>query len=225
MSEENWMAVDRYIADLLLPNDTVLEAALEAMAAAGLPEISVSPTQGKMLMLLAQAQGARSILEIGTLGGYSTIWLGRALTKGGRLVTLEVDPTYAEVARVNIARAGLAEVVEIRIGSALETLPQLYAERRAPFDLIFIDADKETYPDYLKWAVKLSRPGTLIIADNVVRKGAIVDPADDDPNVLGARRFYELLAKEPSLTATVIQTVGSKGHDGFALIRVNGSEK
>lgn len=221
MSEELWSAVDRYVTDLLLPNEKSLEAALARMTAAGLPAINVSPAQGKMLMLLAQAQGASRILEIGTLGGYSTIWLARALAEDGRMITLELEPTYAEVAQANLAAAGLAEKVEVRVGPALETLEQLQSEGRGPFDFIFIDADKVSYPEYLLWALKLSRVGTLIVADNVIRKGAILDHASDDVNVQGVRRFYELLSKEPALSATAIQTVGSKGHDGFALIRVN----
>jgi predicted O-methyltransferase YrrM len=169
------------------------------------------------LQLLAQACGARNILEIGTLGGYSTIWLARALPAGGRLITLESEPKHAEVARANIARAGLAGVVEVRLGRALETLPQIAVEKRSPFDFVFIDADKARYPDYLPWAIKLSRPGSLIVADNVVRKGAVIDAANTDANVQGARRFNEMLAAEPRVSATAVQTVGSKGHDGLAL--------
>ena len=220
MAQEQWTAVDRYLTDLLVPPDPALEVALQASAAAGLPPIQVSPNQGKLLHLLARLQGARAILEIGTLGGYSTIWLARALPAGGRLVTLEADPKHAEVARANLARAGLADVVELRLGRALETLPRLAAEGRGPFDLIFIDADQPGYPDYFAWALKLSRPGSLILADNVVRKGAVVDAASDDPRVQGVRRFNELLAAEPRVTATAIQTVGSKGYDGFALALV-----
>jgi predicted O-methyltransferase YrrM len=221
MSEEQWTAVDRYITDLLVPPDAALDAALKASADAGLPPISVTPNQGKLLQLLAQAQGARNILEIGTLGGYSTIWLARALPAGGRLITLEFDPKHAEVARANLARAGLEDVVELRVGRALETLPQLAAERRGPFDFIFIDADKGNYPGYFTWALKLSRRGTLIIADNVVRNGGLIDPASDDPNVPGVKRFLELVAAERRVNATTIQTVGSKGYDGFALALVN----
>jgi predicted O-methyltransferase YrrM len=220
MSQEQWTAVDRYLTGLLVPPDDALEAALQASAAAGLPSINVSPNQGKLLHLLARLQGARSILEIGTLGGYSTIWLARALPAGGRLVTLEADAKHAEVARGNLAGAGLADVVELRLGPALETLPQLAAEGRGPFDLIFIDADKESYSDYLAWSLRLSRRGSLIVADNVVRKGAVLDPANDDPRVQGARRFNEALAAEPRVNATAIQTVGSKGYDGFALALV-----
>jgi predicted O-methyltransferase YrrM len=220
MAQDQWTAVDRYLTDLFVPPDPALEAALRASAAAGLPPINVSPNQGKLLQLLARVRGARTILEIGTLGGYSTIWLARALPEGGRLITLESDPRHAEVARANLARAGLNDVVELRLGPALETLPRLAAEGRGPFDLIFIDADKEGYPDYLAWSLKLSRRGSLILADNVVRKGAVVDPASADPRVQGMRRFNELLAAEPRVSATAIQTVGSKGYDGFAVALV-----
>ncbi len=220
MSKEVWTAVDRYIEDLFLPDDPALDAALSDSEAAGLPSIAVSPAQGKFLMLLARLRGAQRILEIGTLGGYSTIWLARALPTGGRLVTLEYSPVHAEVARANIARSGLAEVVEIRVGRAQDTLPALVAEGEEPFDLIFIDADKAGYPVYLDWSLRLSRPGTFIIADNVVRNGKIVETASEDPNVLGARRFNELLAAEPRVEAVVLQSVGSKGYDGMALALV-----
>jgi predicted O-methyltransferase YrrM len=215
-----WSAVDSYITGLFLRPDPVLEAALASSAAAGLPTINVSPTQGKLLHLLARVQGARRILEIGTLGGYSTIWLARALPADGRLISLEVDSKHAEVARANLARAGLSSIVEIRLGPALDTLPKLVSEGRGPFDLIFIDADKPGYADYLKWSLKLARPGTLIIADNVVRKGAVADAASMDENVQGIRKFNEALAAEKRVTTTVIQTVGSKGYDGLALILV-----
>jgi predicted O-methyltransferase YrrM len=217
-SQEQWTAVDDYINGLLVGSDAALDAALEASTAAGLPAIAVSPSQGKLLHLLARAMGARKILELGTLGGYSTIWMARALPADGRLITLEYDPKHAEVARANIARAGLASKVEIRLGRAIETLPQLTSE--APFDLIFIDADKVSYPDYFPWALKLSRPGSLIIADNIVRKGAVADESSDDASVQAVRRFNELLAAESRVSATVIQTVGSKGYDGFALALV-----
>ncbi len=225
MTQELWTAVDRYICDHLLPEDPVLDAALRASDAAGLPPIAITPNQGKLLELLARIHGARRILELGTLGGYSTIWLARALPPGGRLVTLEANAAYADLARENIANAGLAEIVELRVGPALETLPQLAAEEREPFDLIFIDADKQNNPGYLEWSLKLSRPGSLIVADNVVRDGAILDADAGDPQlgdggVQGVRRFYELLAAEPRLSATAIQTVGAKGHDGFALALV-----
>ncbi len=219
-ANDQWTAVDRYITDLLVPPDPALDAALQASAAAGLPAINVAPNQGKLLMLLAQIQGARSILEIGTLGAYSTIWLARALPADGRLITLEADPKHAEVARANIARAGLANRVEVRLGPALETLPRLAAEGSGPFDLIFIDADKPGYPDYFRWALKLSRRGSVIVADNVVRDGEVIDPASADPRVQAMRRFNEVLAAEPRVSATEIQTVGSKGYDGFALALV-----
>lgn len=218
--QDQWSAVDSYITDLFLTPDPALEAALACSAAAGLPAISVSPTQGKLLHLLARMQKARRILELGTLGGYSTIWLARALPPDGRLISLEVNPKHAEVAHANLARAGLTGVVEIRLGPALETLPQLVAEGHGPFDLIFIDADKPAYADYLKWSLKLARQGTLIIADNVVRKGAVADPESKDENVQGIRKFNEVLAAEKRVTTTVIQTVGSKGYDGLALVLV-----
>lgn len=217
MTQEQWTAVDRYITDLFVPSDSVLDMTLQFSAEAGLPPHNVSPNQGKVLMLLAQVQGARNILEIGTLGGYSTIWLARSLPTDGRLITLEADPKHAEVARNNIARAGLSDVVELRLGRALDTLPQLAAEGCAPFDLIFIDADKPSNPDYFAWALKLSRRGSVIIADNVVRNGTVIDANSSDPNVQGVRRFNELLAADPRVSATAIQTVGSKGYDGFAM--------
>lgn len=220
MTQEQWSVVDRYFTDLLVPSDPVLDAALDTSAAAGLPPHNVSPNQGKLLFLLAQIQGARTILEIGTLGGYSTIWLARALPSDGRLITLEADPKHAEVAVANIARAGLADIVELRLGRALSTLEQIATEGSGPFDLIFIDADKPSNPDYLAWALKLSRRGSLIIADNVVRDGEVVNAASADPSVQGVRRFNELLATERRVSATAIQTVGSKGYDGFALALV-----
>jgi predicted O-methyltransferase YrrM len=215
--QDRWTAVDRYLADRLLKPDAALDAALQASAAAGLPAHGVSPTQGRLLELLARIQGARTILEIGTLGGYSTIWLGRALPPDGRLVTLEANPHYAEVARANIARAGLAQAVELHVGLAETTLAQLAADGDGPFDLIFIDADKAGNAQYLTWALALSRAGTLIVADNVVRGGAIVDAGSGDPSVEGVRRFFDLLAAQARVTATAIQTVGEKGYDGFAL--------
>jgi predicted O-methyltransferase YrrM len=224
MTDERWTAVDRYIADLLVPPEPALAAALEANAAAGLPPHDVTPNQGRLLELLARLQGARRILEIGTLGGYSTIWLASALPRGGRLITLESDAHYAKVARANIERAALAEFVELRVGPALETLQEIGAAATEPFDLIFIDADKRSNPEYLAWALKLSRRGSLIVADNVVRGGALVDAASDDLTVAGVRRFFELVASEPRLCATAIQTVGSKGYDGFALVLVVGDE-
>ena len=222
MTQDQWTTVDQYLAGLVVPDDAVLEAAQQASVAAGLPAISVSPTQGKLLWLLARIQRARSILEIGTLGGYSTIWLARALPDGGRLVTMEAEPKHADVARENIARAGLDNVVDLRVGQALDTLPQLVAEGRGPFDLTFIDADKPNTPEYFQWALKLSRPGSLIVVDNVVRKGAVADAESDDPSVRGMRRFLEMLATESRASATGIQTVGSKGYDGFAIALVNG---
>ena len=215
-----WRAVDEYLRDLFAPADPALADALHASEEAGLPPGQVSPNQGKLLFLLARAVRARKVLEIGTLGGYSTIWLARALPSGGRLVTLEADPDHAEVARANLRRAGLGDVVEIRLGRALDTLPKLQAEGAGPFDVVFIDADKPPYPDYLSWALRLSRPGTLIIADNVVRKGAVADTASEDENVRGIQRFLEALAQERRATGVAVQTVGSKGYDGFALALV-----
>lgn len=220
MTPELWTAVDRYLAELLAPADAALEAALAANRAADLPAIDVSPPQGKLLHLLARLQGAHKILEIGTLGGYSTIWLARALTAGGRVITLEADPVHAETARANITRAGLAAVVDVRLGPALETLPRLEAERCGPFDVTFIDADKPSTPDYFTWALKLSRRNSIIIVDNVVRDGAVIDAASSDPGVKGMRRFFEMLAAEPRVIATAIQTVGSKGYDGFVIALV-----
>jgi predicted O-methyltransferase YrrM len=215
--QERWAAVDDYIVETLVADDPVLDAALQASADAGLPPISVSASQGKLLHLLAWAQGARTILEIGTLGGYSAIWLARALPMGGRLITLEANPRHAEVARANLEQAGLAGFAEVRVGPAQDTLPRLHAAGEGPFDLIFIDADKPGYPDYLTWSLRLSRTGTVIIADNVIRDGAVLDSASRDANVQGVRRFMEMLGAEPRVSATAIQTVGSKGYDGFAL--------
>jgi predicted O-methyltransferase YrrM len=220
VTQEHSSAVDEYLTSLLVPDDPALDEALAANAAAGLPAIDVSPNQGKLLHLIARVQGARTVLELGTLGGYSTIWLARALPPDGRLITLEVNPGYAAVAAENLARAGVAELVELRVGPALEGLASLAAEGRGPFDLIFIDADKETTPEYFTWALELSRPGSLVIVDNVVRGGDIVDHGSADPRVQGMRRFLEQLAAEPRVSATVIQTVGTKGHDGFALALV-----
>jgi predicted O-methyltransferase YrrM len=220
MPEDQWTAVDHYISDSLSLSDPALDAALAANAAAALPSIDVSPSQGKLLQLLAQLRGARRILEIGTLGGYSTICLARGLPTGGRLVTLEVDAKHAEVARSNIARAGFADAVEIRVGPAVETLARLQEEGAEPFDLIFIDADKPNNPAYLGWALKFSRRGSLIICDNVVREGAVADADSTDPMVQGARRLFEMLGAEPRLSATALQTVGSKGYDGFAMALV-----
>jgi predicted O-methyltransferase YrrM len=221
-TQNKWTAVDRYFSEQLSLSDGVLEAALAANKAAELPAIDVTPNQGKLLQLFARTISARRILEIGTLGGYSTIWMARALPAGGRLVTLEFSPKHAEIARENIARAGLLQIVEIRVGAALETLPKIQAEMKEPFDLIFIDADKPNNSAYLQWAIKLSRPGTLIIVDNVVRDGAVIDAASADKDVQGARRLFELMGAEQRLSATALQTVGSKGYDGFAMAIVKG---
>jgi predicted O-methyltransferase YrrM len=220
MTEELWTAVDGYLSDLLAPADPALEAALAASAAAGLPAINVSPVQGKLLQLLARAIGAHNVLEIGTLGGYSSIWLARALPDGGRLVSLEADPRHAEVARANIARAGLDSSVEVRLGMALDLLPELAAEGGEPFDLVFIDADKPNNAAYFDWALQLTRPGSIIVVDNVVREGDVIDAVSDSPTVQGVRRFLERLATEPRVSATAIQTVGGKGYDGFAIALV-----
>jgi predicted O-methyltransferase YrrM len=224
MTQEIWSAVDNYFNEVFLSPDAALDNAIAASSAAGLPAIAVSPTQGKLLFLLAQIQGARNILEIGTLGGYSTIWLARALPPDGRLVTLEASAKHAEVATKNIVRAGLSDTVEVRVGPALDTLPELAAEGRSPFDLIFIDADKRSNPQYFDWALKLSRRGTMIIVDNVVRDGAVADATSTDPDIQGIRRLNELLKAEPRVSATAIQTVGSKGYDGFALILVKADQ-
>jgi predicted O-methyltransferase YrrM len=221
MTDERWTTVDRYLGDALAPPDEALTATLEANAAAGLPAIDVSPTEGKLLHLLARIRGARAILELGTLGGYSTIWLARALPAGGRLVSLELSPEHAEIARVNVERAGVADVVEIRVGPALESLDRLAAEGAGPFDLVFIDADKQTTPEYVRRALDLSRPGTAIVIDNVVRGGAIADDGAGDASSEGMRRAVAFLAAEPRLDATAIQTVGVRGWDGFALAVVS----
>jgi predicted O-methyltransferase YrrM len=220
LSKELWTAVDQYICGQLVPADPVLDQVLESSAAAGLPPIAVTPNLGKLLYLLAKIQGAQKILEIGTLAGYSTIWLARALPPGGRLITLEADPKHAEISRNNIAKAGLSQTVEVRLGDALDLLPKLQAENCGPFDLIFVDAEKRDNPDYFVWSLKLSRPGTILVFDNVVRDGAVIDPANITPSVEGIRRFNELVAAEPRVTATAIQTVGSKGYDGFAIALV-----
>src|SRR5579859_3734278 len=222
MDKELWAEVDQYLVEHLIPADPALESAREANAAAGLPAIDVSPVQGKLLHLLARMQRAERILEIGTLGGYSTIWLARALPPQGRLVTLEFEAKHAAVARENIARAGLASQVQIYEGAAATSLERLHAEGTAPFDLIFIDADKRNNPVYLEWSLRLSRPGALIVVDNVVRDGAVIDGKSEDADIQGVRRFFEMLAQEPRLSATAIQTVGSKGYDGFVLALVVG---
>ena len=217
MSEQLWTAMDYYIGVTLLPPDDALTHASRASEAAGLPQIAVSAPQGKLLMLLAQSVGARRILEVGTLGGYSAIWLARALPEDGRLITLEIDPKHAEVARGNLAHAGLADRTEVRVGPAIDTLPDL----TGPFDLVFIDADKQSNADYFRHAVRLSRPGTLIVVDNVVRGGKVADPDNTEPAVLGVRRLNDVIAAEPRVNATTIQTVGSKGYDGFTLALVS----
>ena len=217
MGQKKWSAVDSYIMERLVAPDPALDAALKANAAAGLPLIDVAPNQGKLLYVLALTKGARRILEIGTLGGYSTIWLARALPAGGRLVTLEVEPKHAQVARANLKRAGMLQKVEIRVGPAADSLARLVKKRTAPFDMIFIDADKENIPAYIGWALKLAKRGTLIVIDNVVREGAILNVASKDPDIQGVRAMFELLAAEPRLSATAIQTVGRKKWDGLAL--------
>ena len=216
---ELWTAVDRYLDEQVVGEDADLAAATEATVRAGLPQISVTPTQGKLLYLLARAIGARAILELGTLAGYSTIWLGRAVAPAGRVISLELDPAHAKVARENIARAGLEHSVDIRVGAALEILPGLTDE--GPFDFVFIDADKPNVPEYFEWAIRLSRPGAVIIVDNVVRDGKVADAESTDPSVLGVRRLHEQLPGDDRITATTIQTVGAKGHDGFTIALVN----
>jgi predicted O-methyltransferase YrrM len=221
MPDTPWAAVDRYICDLLVPSDAALDAALADCAAAGLPAISVTPNQGKLLHLLARIHGARRILELGTLGGYSSIWLARALPPGGRLITIELYARYAEVASASIEHAGLSAMVEVRVGPALESLEQLIAEGGESFDLVFIDADKERTPEYFEQALQLTRPGGAIVVDNVVRDGALVDPDSGDPGVEGMRRFHQALARESHVSATTIQTVGAKGYDGFTLALID----
>jgi predicted O-methyltransferase YrrM len=227
MDNPLWSRVDDYLSTLFVGDDPVLTAALERSAAAGLPAINVSPPQGKLLHLLARMIGARRILEIGTLGGYSTIWLARALPEDGKLITLEYEPKHADVARANFAAAGLSDKIDLRLGRAIETLPQLEGEGAGPFDFVFIDADKPSTPDYFAWSLKLTRPGGVIVVDNVVRKGAIVEAAaardssdEERENIAGVRRFLEMAAVEPRVSLTAIQTVGGKGYDGFALALV-----
>lgn len=214
---EKWMAVDQYVSDVLIPKDSTLEEVLQTNATANLPAHDVSPTQGMFLQLLVQIQGARNILEIGTLGGYSTIWLARGLPPEGRVVTLEANEKHADIARSNIERANLNDRIEVRTGFALDSLKQIENEKYEPFDFIFIDADKQNNPAYFEWALKLSRPGTVIIGDNVVREGEVIDNTSNDPRVQGIRRFYELIATEPRVSATALQTVGSKGYAGFIM--------
>jgi predicted O-methyltransferase YrrM len=220
MTAELWATVDKYLTDRVVARDPALEAALSTSAAAGFPEIAVSANSGKLLHLLATLVGARRILEIGTLGAYSTIWLARALAPGGHVITLEVDPKHADVARANLGNAGLGRVVQVRVGAALDTLPQIAAEGRGPFDLIFIDADKVNTPAYFTWALKLSRPGSLIVVDNVVREGAVANASTTDASVQGMRKFFDLVHDDPRVDATAIQTVGVKGYDGLAVVLV-----
>jgi len=213
----DWTRVDDYIGGKLLGDASALAAALAANAAAGLPPIDVSAAQGKMLHLFARMAGARRILEIGTLGGYSTIWLARALAEGGRVVTCEIEPHHAEVARANIAAAGLADRVDLRLGTAIGTLAAMQARGEPPFDFIFIDADKENGAAYVRAAIALARPGAVIVVDNVVREGGVLDPASDDPRIIGTRALFDYVASEPRLSATAVQTVGAKKWDGFLL--------
>lgn len=215
MTDSVWTEVDRYIDERVAPHDPVLTAALDAASAAGLPAISVSPSQGKLLAILARSIKTSRVLEIGTLAGYSTIWLARALPRGGRVVTLEYDPKHAEVARSNFAHAGLSDVIEVRVGAALDTLPKLASQPR--FDFVFIDADKVNTPQYFEWALRLTHSGSLIVVDNVVRDGKLADETIDDDDVRGMQRFMDMLANEPRVMATAVQTVGVKGYDGFAI--------
>lgn len=220
MSDQLATAVDDYLMPRLAAQDAALEAALQASTDGGLPDISVSANQGKLLQVLARSVGATRVLEVGTLGGYSTIWMARALPESGRLVTLEADPHHAEVAQANLARAGVADRVDLRVGKAIDSLPKLAEENAGPFDLTFIDADKPSIPAYFDWALRLSRPGSLIVVDNVVRRGKLADPESEDPAVIGCQQLMEKLKDEPRVAAAVVQTVGAKGHDGFALITV-----
>ena len=220
MTQPTWTNVDQYFDALFIGEDAAFSGALQATAAANMPAISVSPTQGKLLHLLARLQRAQRILEIGTLGGYSTIWLGRALPSDGKLITLEIDPAHAAVAQANIERAGLADKVDVRVGAAIQLLPQIAAEGGAPFDVVFIDADKASTPDYLTWALQLTQAGSLIIIDNVVRDGKVIDESSEDPSVQGVRRALAMMANEPRLSVTALQTVGSKGYDGLAIALV-----
>ncbi|MDQ2667860.1 MAG: O-methyltransferase [Gemmatimonadota bacterium] len=221
MSETPWADVDRYLIDLLIPADEALDYTVKASAAAGLPSIAVAPPFGRLLHILARVAGARRILEIGTLGGYSTIWLARAVGRGGLVTTLELDPKHAALAEANIAHAGLLESVDIRLGRAADTLASIHGEGGAPYDMIFIDADKASIPEYFTWSLKLARPGSLMVVDNVIREGAVIDGTSTDPNVIGVRRFNEMLAAESRVTATTIQTVGMKGYDGATFLIVN----
>lgn len=220
MTQDQWTAVDRYFGGLFAPSDPALDAVIQATNEAGMPAINITPGQGALLRMLARMVDAHAILEVGTLGGYSAIWLARGLAAGGRMISLEVSPKHAEVARANLARAGLAEVVEVRLGSAHDALPKLAEEGVGPFDLVFIDADKVSTPEYLTWALRLTKPGSLIVIDNVVRGGAVSDPTSEDPDVRGIQRALAMLAEEPRLTAAAFQLVGSKGYDGMAIALV-----
>lgn len=220
MTQDLWTSVDNYITETLLGSDDATERAVEASDAAGLPSIQVSAAQGKLLEIIARVQGAKRILEVGTLGGYSTIWMARALPADGRLVTIEIDPKHAEVAESNIQRAGLSQKVEVLVGNARDILPDVARRGKPPFDLSFIDADKPSIPVYFDWALRMSRPGSLIIVDNVVREGAVIDAASEDASVQGVRRLNEIMAADPRITSTVIQTVGIKGYDGFSIALV-----
>jgi predicted O-methyltransferase YrrM len=220
MTKDVWEAVDKYFDEMLIPHDSALDGALAAASAENLPAIQVSSVQGKLLHLLARIMGARNILEIGTLGGYSTIWMARALPEGGRIITLEADPKHAEVAQKNFARAGVENKVELRLGKALDTLPKVAADGRGPFDMFFIDANKSNMPEYFEWSLKLARKGSVIIADNVVREGAVLDGKSKDADIQGIRRFLEMVGKEKRVSGTALQTVSTKNYDGFALVLV-----
>ena len=220
MSQDIWSAVDNYIDGQLALNDAALDASIIANASGGLPAIDITASQGKLLQMIARLAGARRILEIGTLGGYSTIWLARALPADGKLITLEYDPTHAAVAKSNIERAGLSKIVDVRIGAALDTLPAIESENGGPFDLFFIDADKVNNPNYLEWAIKLSRKGSVIVVDNVVREGGLADANSSDEAIIASRKVVETIGRDPRLDGTVMQTVGTKGYDGFAVAMV-----
>jgi len=220
MTKDVWEAVDKYFDEMLIPRDSALDDALAAASAENLPAIQVSSVQGKLLHLLARIMGARNILEIGTLGGYSTIWMARALPEGGRIITLEADPKHAEVAQKNFARAGVENKIELRLGKALDTLPKVAADGRGPFDMFFIDANKSNMPEYFEWSLKLARKGSVIIADNVVREGAVLDARSKDADIQGIRRFLEMVGKEKRVSGTALQTVSTKSYDGFALVLV-----
>ena len=221
MSQDTWSAVDQYVTDVLGLTDETLESAQKACDDAGLPAIAVSVPQGKLLYLLARIGGAKRILEIGTLGGYSTIWMARALPPDGKLITLEIDPRHAEVARANLDRAGFRDNVDVRVGPAIQELPKIAKANEGPFDFVFIDADKPSIPDYFAWSLKMSRGGSVIIVDNVVREGAVIDSKSEDAAVKGVRRLNDMLAAEDRVTSTTLQTVGTKGYDGFTIILVN----